>query len=91
MNTPRTDKAELDWPHIVRELPFAVVRAEHARQLEIELAAVTAQVSDMTSALAACHEVLNLLKDDEDWPVKHALQFEVEAAFKLAQIELYGK
>lgn len=41
MNTPRTDEAELDWPHIVRELPFSVVRAEHARELETELAEVT--------------------------------------------------
>lgn len=87
MNTPRTD-ALLNDPG---NDPYETGWIEHARKLETELAEVKAQVSDMTSALAACHEVLNSLKDDEDWPVKPALQFEVEAAFKLAQIELYGK
>ena len=84
MNTPRTNKARTDDsgdPSWVFDL---------MEKIETELAEVKAQVSDMTSALAACHEVLNSLKDDEDWPVKPALQFEVEAAFKLAQIELYG-
>ena len=90
MNTPRTDAATFQ----VRSntpIPDDVVYRSFAEQLETELAEVKSQVYDMTSALAACHEVLNSLKDDEDWPVKPALQFEVEAAFKLAQIELYGK
>tara|TARA_R110000868_G_scaffold19816_1_gene84741 strand:- start:376 stop:648 length:273 start_codon:yes stop_codon:yes gene_type:complete len=90
MNTPRTDTATFQ----VRSntpIPDDVVYRSFAEQLETELAEVKSQVSDMTSALAACHEVLNSLKDDEDWPVKPALQFEVEAAFNLAQIELYGK
>ena len=87
MNTPRTDALLKDPGND----PYETGWIEHARQLETELAEVKSQVYDMTSALAACHEVLNSLKDDEDWPVKPALQFEVEAAFKLAQIELYGK
>ena len=85
MNTPRTNKARTDDngdPSWVFDL---------MEKIETELAEVKAQVSDMTSALAACHEILNSLKDDEDWPVKPALKFEVEAAFNLAQIELYGK
>ena len=86
MNTPRMTEAAGHARGIVNEAIF-----QEGCRLETELAAVKSQVSDMTAALAACHEVLNSLKDDEDWPVKPALKFEVEAAFKLAQIELYGK
>ena len=94
MNTPRTAAvlAEIyDTRGELSEKTAPEILVNELRQLETELAEVKAQISDMTAALAACHEVLNSLKDDEDWPVKPALQFEVEVAFKLAQIELYGK
>lgn len=97
MDTPRTDAAEWDYYDECTPADNMVVLADFARQLERELAAMTALANRLAEALEAIKESAKYVANEDNYlhtefdPCNHGIQIRDKAKEALAAYENHKK